>query len=262
MTGKLTRQARRTAHLAAMQHVLAASAASPGAEHLVLRGSVPLRTWLGAAAREPHDLDFVVTPSTLDPDGDPGRRLVDGLVEAVRAHPPTGGVQVDRVTVEELDGYAYGYGDASGRRLTVACRLDGDRAGTVQVDVVFNEELAAAPTTVRVALAATQPPVTVRAATPELSVAWKLLWMRAETYPELKDLYDAVLLAEHAAVDWPLLRRVLAAELGSAAADGFRPGTVLEWDFVDSDDAPFIDEIDDVAAWQQRLADALAATAG
>ncbi|GAA2278492.1 hypothetical protein GCM10010430_75580 [Kitasatospora cystarginea] len=47
----------------ALDTVLAAVAASPWTDHLVLRGSVLLTAWYGKAAREPGDLDFVVTPA-------------------------------------------------------------------------------------------------------------------------------------------------------------------------------------------------------
>ncbi|GGW25141.1 nucleotidyl transferase AbiEii/AbiGii toxin family protein [Streptomyces xantholiticus] len=49
-------QARR----AALDHVLRLIADAPWSSGLVLRGSMTLTAWLGAAAREPGDLDFVV----------------------------------------------------------------------------------------------------------------------------------------------------------------------------------------------------------
>lgn len=37
----------------------------------------------------------------------------------------------------------------------------------------------------------------LRIAPPELSLAWKFIWLLTDWYPRAKDLYDAVLLAEH-----------------------------------------------------------------
>ncbi|MFI6579501.1 hypothetical protein [Embleya sp. NPDC050493] len=51
------------ARRAAVDHVLEAVAGSRWVDDLVLRGSVLLKAWYGSTAREPGDLDFVVTPS-------------------------------------------------------------------------------------------------------------------------------------------------------------------------------------------------------
>ncbi|WP_405984366.1 nucleotidyl transferase AbiEii/AbiGii toxin family protein [Streptomyces sp. NBC_00872] len=51
---------RRAARRAAMDHVLGLIAQAPWSAGLVLRGSVPLRAWLGGLAREPGDLDWVM----------------------------------------------------------------------------------------------------------------------------------------------------------------------------------------------------------
>jgi len=52
---------------AALDHVLALVAESAWAEALVLRGSAALPAWIGAAARPPGDLDWIVRPLTLTP---------------------------------------------------------------------------------------------------------------------------------------------------------------------------------------------------
>ncbi|MCE7008539.1 nucleotidyl transferase AbiEii/AbiGii toxin family protein [Kibdelosporangium philippinense] len=85
------------ARRAAMGHTLAVVATSPWAEHLVLRGSVVLRAWLGDAAREPGDLDFVVTPRTFASDSSEakavggGRRHYGALQREVRVPRPRSG---------------------------------------------------------------------------------------------------------------------------------------------------------------------------
>ncbi|MFF7247251.1 nucleotidyl transferase AbiEii/AbiGii toxin family protein [Embleya sp. NPDC008237] len=51
----------------ALEHALRLCTEGPSAGALVLRGSMPLIAWLGAAAREPGDLDWVVSPSPIRP---------------------------------------------------------------------------------------------------------------------------------------------------------------------------------------------------
>ena len=74
--GERWRVARRTA----MEHILAIVAESPWAPHLVLRGSVLLKAWLGEQAREPGDIDWVVTPLTMMLDDRRTTEMLDGLV--------------------------------------------------------------------------------------------------------------------------------------------------------------------------------------
>src|SRR5882757_5319161 len=70
--------ARRTA----MDLVLAAVAASPWRDHLVLRGSVLLAEWCGEAAREPGDLDFVVVPARWGVAEERTAAMLDGIARA------------------------------------------------------------------------------------------------------------------------------------------------------------------------------------
>ena len=49
-----------TAHRAALDHMLALIADTSWNSQVMLRGSMLMTAYLGAAAREPHDLDFVV----------------------------------------------------------------------------------------------------------------------------------------------------------------------------------------------------------
>lgn len=60
---------RRVAQRAAMDHVLALIADAPWSGSLVLRGSMVMPAWVGSAAREPVDLDWVVLEGTagIDP---------------------------------------------------------------------------------------------------------------------------------------------------------------------------------------------------
>ncbi len=234
---------------AAMAHVLAVLAASPWAGNLVLRGSVAMRAWLGAAAREPGDLDFVVAPKTFAPDGPEARAMLAGLVAAVAADPGPG-LRADQVVAEHI----WTYERVPGRRLVFPFDVDGLPQGSVQVDLVFNEDLPDAPVTVEV------PPLGTRllAASPALSLAWKLQWLVTDMYPQGKDLYDAVLLAEHTSVPLDLVRDLIRPELGDEA-DGFTWASLLDLD-VDWEnfraERPSVQG--DAGPWLRRLVDALA----
>lgn len=77
----------RAARRAVQDHLLRVIAESPWGDGLVLRGSVPLQAWVGAAAREPGDLDWIVLePSDCFVDGLDPYPYVNGL-EAVQQWP-------------------------------------------------------------------------------------------------------------------------------------------------------------------------------
>ncbi|MEV4555969.1 nucleotidyl transferase AbiEii/AbiGii toxin family protein [Kitasatospora sp. NPDC049285] len=186
--------ARRTA----MDAVLTAVADSGWVDHLVLRGSVVLRAWFGAAAREPGDLDFVVTPEDWRIDEARTADLLHGLTHGV---PTTGPVRFrpEEAVTEAI----WTYERVPGRRLLLPWEADGLPGGTVQLDFVFNEHLPVPPERFEVA-----PGAVLNVATRELSLAWKLMWLVTDRHPQGKDLYDAVLLAESAPLRYELLRDV------------------------------------------------------
>jgi hypothetical protein len=101
--------------------------------------------------------------------------------------------------------------------------------------------------------------VSVRAAGPAQSLAWKLLWLMTDVYPQGKDLYDAVLLAER----FRLPHHVLADTLrrGEVAPPATAAGLTRDWQ-VDWDN--FLVEYPaaggDAAGWLLRLEAALAPT--
>ncbi|GLZ60869.1 nucleotidyl transferase AbiEii/AbiGii toxin family protein [Micromonospora sp. NBRC 107095] len=243
-TGQLWTDARR----AAMRHVLAAIAATTSGQHLVLRGSVTMAAWVGDAAREPGDLDFVVTPHTITSDSTDARTLLDDIKAAIRTS-TAAGVQPDRITESAI----WTYERADGRRLLIPFSTPEAPPGHVQMDIVFGEHLPLPPE------ALTLPDVDkpLLAAPAPLALAWKLLWLATDTYPQGKDLYDAVLLAEHTTVDQSLVRQLMRPELG-AEADTFGAETVLSWDV---DWSNFTDEYSGITGtaeqWARRLALAL-----
>ncbi|GAA2532973.1 nucleotidyl transferase AbiEii/AbiGii toxin family protein [Winogradskya humida] len=284
--GQRWRDARRTA----MQDLLTAIAASRWSAHLVLRGSVTMPAWVGEAAREPGDLDFVVTPPTLTSDSTEARQLLDGILACAGLQP--GEAAESAIwTYERADGHrlaipfdalhargALDEGSHGGSALRGGAALPGgegsrgdavsrrgggrgsrrpargsrrsvdELGGSLQVDVVFGERLPVDP------LPVTLPGVgvPVQAATAGLSLAWKLQWLGTDMWPQGKDLYDAVLLAEHTPVDLNLVRELL-------SDPTFGPETVLSWIDVDWDNLaaehPIIEG--DVERWVRRLAIAL-----
>jgi hypothetical protein len=203
-----------------------------------------MAAWVGDAARDPGDLDFVVTPATITSNSPLAAEVLDGIVAAVTAAPGAG-LRPEATTQSAI----WTYERADGRRLVIPFDQGGE-TGNVQVDVVFGEKLPIGPE-VLVLPGVDQP---VLAATPALSLAWKLLWLTTDMYPQGKDLYDATLLAEHTTVDLALVRDLLRPELGTAA-DDFTAADVLQWD-VDwrnfTDEYPAVDGTGE--QWLRRLA--------
>lgn len=210
----------------AMAHVLNLIGSSDWAENLVLRGSVVMRAWFGDAAREPGDLDFVVTPRYITFESPRAQQLIDDIVEAV-ADDPGPGVWASGAETSHI----WTYERVPGRRIVFPFTVDGLPDGAVQIDLVFNEELPIAPEPVEVA------GTILLAAGQELSLAWKLQWLVTDSYPQAKDLYDAALLAERTTVNTGLVIELLEPELGERALD-FDRKSLLSLDHVDWDNAP------------------------
>ncbi|GAB7037209.1 MULTISPECIES: nucleotidyl transferase AbiEii/AbiGii toxin family protein [Catenuloplanes] len=195
-----------------------------------------LRAQLGDAAREPGDVDLVVIPETVADHPD--------LREFLTAAAPV----PERVRWEII----WAYDDAPGWRLVCPVPVDGAPDTSVQIDVVFGEALPMAPEPLALA-----PDTVVLAAPPALALGWKLRWLESDSYPQGKDLYDAVLLAEHTTVDPAMVRDLLRPEI-MHEADRFGPDSVERWS-VDWDnfrlEYPHI--TGDDSAWKQRLITAL-----
>jgi hypothetical protein len=237
-----------------MRRAAGAVAASPWGGGLVLRGSLPLKVWLGGPAREPGDLDWVVTPPTAAPDDAWPREMFRGLPGHIA------GMAGD-ADLEWLPGRAawddiWTYDRAPGRRLVMPWSSPGLPPGFVQMDFVFNATLWDDPVPLRLGEGDDADSPTIRAASPELSLAWKIQWLESDSYPQGKDLHDAVLLAERFRPRLELLDLAIAEARGKWSEYG--PDLPLHWT-VDWEE--FVGEYPwvggDASDWKQRLTAAL-----
>ncbi|MFE5797831.1 nucleotidyl transferase AbiEii/AbiGii toxin family protein [Streptomyces sp. NPDC056503] len=207
------------ARRSALDLVLAAVAGSAWADSLVLRGSMLMSAWFGEAARPPKDIDFVVVPETWRIEEPRTRAMLDGVARS--ADRLARALDLDLVIDDAgaVSEYIWTYERVPGHRLVLPWTAPGLPGGQVQLDFVFHERLPTPPRPAEVA------GVRVRAADRELSLAWKLLWLSCDMYPQAKDLYDAVLLAEGCALPLPLLETVLK-EAGEWPGEPDRPLTL------------------------------------
>lgn len=168
-------------------------AESPWRDRLVLRGSVLLHAYLGERARAPGDIDWVVLPAELKADEPAARAMLQELAALLTQRRTVGPVRIhfDRIAHDDI----WTYERAEGRRMTIVWSLDGLPEGQAQFDFVFNEALPQPPVPVEIPLTEGEP-VCLLGASAELSLAWKLVWLQTDMWPQGKDLYDAVLLAE------------------------------------------------------------------
>lgn len=219
--------ARRTA----MDLVLAAVAASTWRDHLVLRGSVLLAQWFGKAAREPGDLDFVVVPEQWRIEEARTALMLDDIAQAaeqaaerasVSATAQPGDHAVRFNARDAVSERIWTYDRVPGRRLVLPWTCDTTADGVVQLDFVFNESLPVPPQEVSVHGAR------LLGATPELNLAWKLVWLVTDMNPQGKDLYDAVLLAENSELDYGTLGSAFIAADAYYAAHPMGPDVTAE----------------------------------
>lgn len=205
----LARQRWSAARAEVMASMLRAIAASAWSQHLVLRGSATMPAWVGDAARRPGDLDWVVLPDTWASDSAEAESLLDGFIAAIAAHGVVAGearIHVGRVAVDEI----WTYERAQGKRLTFSWAVPGLPPGKLQCDFVFKEALWAPP----IPLALPAPSgeaIPLQAAGPQQSLAWKIVWLLTDAYPQGKDLYDAVLLSRCASLSPEMAAQVLKA---------------------------------------------------
>lgn len=232
----------------------------------------PVQTWAeaahGAARNEIWTFEGFDTGGhrpRLPPEGlhwarpDPPSRPHLLVADLVRENPVASrGVtfQADAVTVDSTWGYSYDTTEgAGGARLDLPWRADPDMAGSIQLDFAYDERLPEAASLIAVPRQDMSPPTVVWAATPQLSLLWKLQWLSVdqETYGSCqgKDLFDAVVLAE---LDGVALSGVLACELLRRVPrpESLRPEAILRWQ-VDRSTGP----AGATTAWRERLARAV-----
>ncbi|MFG3529860.1 nucleotidyl transferase AbiEii/AbiGii toxin family protein [Streptomyces sp. NPDC047917] len=254
--GRAWRRARRTA----LDTVLASVANGPWGGHLVLRGSVLMATWFGEAARDPGDLDFLFVPRDWAMDDPRSAGLFETIARdaAEAAAAARDSVRIDAAGLVTED--IWTYDRVPGRRMLLPWTADGVPGGTVQLDVVFNETLPSPAVLTGLQPLGDGPGCRVQAVSPELSLAWKLLWLVTDAYPQGKDLYDAVLLAERTPPTYELVREAFV--LGGT--EGLRPpgawwlsgfGGQTEWEHFTAEH-PWVTR--SAASYCGRLARALA----
>jgi hypothetical protein len=245
----------RVARRRTLFHLISAVADSRWKQTLILRGSALLHAWLGDQARDPGDLDWVVDPPSMLANSAESAELIAGLIEVGRTRASEIGIIPDKVIAEEI----WTYDRAPGRRIVFPWKLPNLPAGTVQMDIVFQESFPS-PKIMLPITSESGSTLTISAASPEQSLAWKILWLHTDRYPQGKDLYDAVLLAEFV----PLTTHVLETTLATSREVPQVPFSVesirawqVDWDNfrLEYPDVP-----GDLESWKQRLIKALEPT--
>jgi hypothetical protein len=207
-------------HSRAIEICVHALCGSPLRDHLVARGSATLAHWYGERARAAKDLDLVVVPETWLPTSEDASRL---LAEVREVASSALAEHFDVIAAEtSIDGI-WTYERAEGRRIVIPWSQPEHGRQQLQIDVVFAEPLCSEP--VLESVGDSQ----LWFASRMESLAWKLLWLEDDMWPQGKDLYDAVLLAEDTPLPVELLRSVFSAksEWQPRYAD---PGFVLAWE--------------------------------
>ena len=228
---------------------------SPWKQHLVLRGSRLLKAWLPAVARDPGDLDFVVSPASIKVSDRSAEALLAGLSQAILDHHwPMDSRVGPGHAIDDI----WTYDRVPGKRLVIPWSAPDLPAGRLQLDLVFGEELLQPPEETVFALGDGSE-LRLLAASRELSLAWKLQWLETDMYPQGKDLYDAVLLAETVRPPLGVLKSMLAPLIGAQRVNALSPDFPMHWQ-VDWEDFkreyPWVQG--DALEWQRRLTRLLA----
>lgn len=250
-----------------IDHLLRLINGSRWNDHLVLRGSLLLKSWLGDVAREPGDIDWVFRPKNIGLKNPLSGQLFDGLIQMVSEHSRVGNatIEIAKISTDNI----WTYERADGRRIVFPWTVEGLPPGDLQMDVVFGEELFADPIQTPI-LSPEGGSVLIWSASKELSLAWKLLWLETDSYPQGKDLYDATLLAEQTQLPFDLLYQVLQSSADwkhdAALKSDFSWRSSFPWvmdeQYVDWDnfklEYPWVEG--EAKDWQTRLSLALAPT--
>lgn len=247
-----------------LQRSLEGLSRSLARDAVVLRGGLTLAVWFPGRARRPHDIDLVVRNPAWEPTCAEADALLAEIRRAVRDSLVDAGATVvdEAITSDSI----WTYERAEGRRITVPWTRAGGVCDVVQIDVVFREPLLDAPTLEPIGLERSRggyrEPGTAALffASRAESLAWKLLWLEEDMYPQAKDLYDAVLLAEDVAISLDFVRRVFTAKGSRWEHDAdtrFITGWDIDWDGF-AVEYPELSS-GDRGSWLARLARALGA---
>jgi hypothetical protein len=250
-----TRQTWREARDLVTDHLLRTCASSDWKPHLILRGSTLLKAWLPASAREPRDIDWLVIPEDMKMSGPEAAEMLEGIVQRALDRPIGNQVVFHEGHIAAAE--IWTYERVPGTRLAFPWYTPNLFGGVVQMDFVFGEVLPVDPVLTPVSIQGEES-VELWTATKELSLAWKLLWLETDTYPQGKDLYDAVLLAEQTSLSKSLLEEVLRSG-DYPPQRQLEPDFPMEWD-VDWDNfrLEYPSIAGDAAYWQERLTRAVA----
>jgi hypothetical protein len=188
-----------------IEYLLRSIEGSRWQKHLVLRGSLLLKVFLGDIAREPNDIDWVLRPRII-PENQLATQLFDDLIQMVKKYPQVSNISIDgaKVATDEI----WTYDRSNGRRILFPWQAEGLPGGTLQMDVAFGEKLFVEPELTPIPTTRGED-IMIWSASKELSLAWKLRWLEADSFPQGKDLYDATLLAEKTYLPFDLLRSVM-----------------------------------------------------
>lgn len=252
------------ARTALLEHAMRVVAESPWKEHVMLRGSALLKLFLGDEARPPGDIDWVVLAPGWTSTCNETQAMLNDIARRFTEQGRVGEAMVDPEQVARDPIWTYERAD--GMRLTFIGAIAGLPPLKVQCDFVFGETPWEPPMRVSIPTAG-HGEIALSAASPELSLAWKLLWLLTDAYPQGKDLYDAVMLAERYPLSQPLLDRLVAdvdKENGEYWRKGLFDGSfedAFEGNFVNIEWLPFAMEypwVDpDLEGWVDRLKQAM-----
>lgn len=246
-----------------LQHILIQICQSTVSQHLILRGSLLMSLWFGHNARRPGDMDWVVIPDSWSYKSQATVDLISRIEKCLKGTVHEGDVEFTIPNKEFASDDIWMYEKAPGKRLIIPWECeDAAMNGTVQMDLVFGETMPSEPVLVNIS-ATGAPTVQVASASAAQSLAWKILWLETDAYGQGKDLYDAVLLAEHAALDSRVLREtfLVGATLNNCYPDPlskFDANSIRKW-FIEWDD--FKKEYPSILGteqeWKERLITAL-----
>lgn len=241
-----------------IHHLLQIINESHWKDHLVLRGSLLLKAWLGDEAREPGDIDWVFRPTKVGINDSLAIELFDDLRRRVAENPVVGKaeIEINKIATDDI----WTYERAAGKRIIFPWKLDGLPPGSIQMDVVFKEDLWNDPIQTLIPTSENSS-LLIWSVDKELSLAWKLLWLETDIYPQGKDLYDATLLAEQTHLSLDLLKLVLQSGDWRPRGTELTAEFPLEWE-VDWEnfklEYPWIEG--EAEEWQARLSKALQPT--